>query len=348
MYQRIDYNYELPQELIASRPAKQRSGSRLLVMQAGCHHVKHDVFTHLANYLQPSDLLVFNNTKVIPARLFCHKIPSEGAGEILVERLLSDQVVLCQLKFNRAPKLGQHLLFDAASGAVEAKVCRRQGPFFELQFLTTEPLMDMIERLGVMPLPPYIHRAPDQQDERYQTVYAVHPGAVAAPTAGLHFDECILTALSAKGINSCQLTLHVGGGTFQPVRVDDIRQHTMHSEWCEIAPEAVAAVKQCKAEGGRVIAIGTTSARTLEAAAQAGELAVFTGETDIFIYPPYQFQVVDGLMTNFHMPQSTLLMLVCALAGRDPIMAAYAVAIAERYRFFSYGDAMLILPAANV
>lgn len=348
MHQRIDYNYELPQELIASRPAEQRSGSRLLVMQVGSCQARHDVFTHLTHYLQPSDLLIFNNTKVISARLCCRKIPGDGIGEALVERLLPEQVALCQLKFNRAPKLGQRLLFDSDSGSVEAEVWGRQGMFFKLRFLTTEQLPDMIERIGVMPLPPYIHRAPDQQDERYQTIYAVRPGAVAAPTAGLHFDEGGLAALSAQGINSCQLTLHVGGGTFQPVRVADIRQHNMHSEWCEISPEVVAAVKRCKAEGGRTIAVGTTSARTLEAAAQDGELKAFTGETDIFIYPPYRFRVIDGLITNFHMPQSTLLMLVCAFAGYDPIMAAYASAIEERYRFFSYGDAMLILPAAHV
>lgn len=340
MYQRLDYAYELPQELIASRPAATPTASRLLLMHLGAPELIHGRFSDLVQYLRPKDLLVFNNTKVIPARLLGHKIPSEGVIEALVERILPNGHFLCQLKFSRPPGIGQRLHFSG----VQAVVCRRCDDFFELQFVSDEPPLTLLERIGKIPLPPYIKRPADAGDWRYQTVYASKDGAVAAPTAGLHFDRELLNSLAAKGIGCCELTLHVGAGTFQAVRSTDIRQHRMHKEWCEVPADIAAAIARHRAAGGRVIAVGTTSARALETAVSYNKVVPFSGETDIFIYPPYRFRAIDGMITNFHMPESTLLMLVCAFAGCKPVLAAYAEAVARQYRFLSYGDAMLILP----
>lgn len=348
MYRLLDYDYELPEELIADRPTSERTGSRLLVMRANDYHFRHEGFGHIERYLRSGDLLVFNNTKVIPARLFCSKLPSGGSGEILVEKFLPGGLVLCQTKFNRPPKVGQVLLIHSDKGDFKARVGHRSGRFLAIQFELEQPPMEVIQRHGTVPLPPYIKRPADQGDSRYQTIYASRSGAVAAPTAGLHFDRTLLDLLADKGVDSCELTLHIGSATFQPVRVEDIRRHSMHREWCEISAEVVAKIKACRKRGNRVIAVGTTSIRALETAATNGGLKPWSGETDIFIYPPYEFQLVDAIITNFHMPVSTLLMLVCAFAGYDATMKAYGEALKQRYRFLSYGDAMLILPRDHV
>jgi len=349
MHKRLDYTYELPEELIAYRPAFKRRGSRLLVMEAGngCHF-RHERFGQILDYLRSDDLLVFNNTQVIPARIFCRKLPGGASGEILIEKFLPERRILCQLKFARSPRPGQRLLIESSQEALEAEVCGRQGRFFEIQFDSEDSPLSIVQRVGVMPLPPYIKRPADEQDDRYQTVYASRPGAVAAPTAGLHFDQDLLDTLASKGVNRCELTLHVASGTFQPVRVEDIRQHSMHGEWYEVSADVVASIKACRARKGRVIAVGTTSVRALESSVAEGGLQPCAGETNIFIYPPYDFQVVDGMITNFHMPSSSLLMLVCAFAGYEATMRAYADAVQKRYRFLSYCDAMPILPSTHV
>jgi S-adenosylmethionine:tRNA ribosyltransferase-isomerase len=335
---RTDFQYDLPSELIAQLPLDQRSASRLLCFDKQSGHLKDRKFSDLPGLLNPGDLLVFNNTEVIPARLFGNKA-SGGRVEILVERLLSQHECLAQVRASKSPKPGGNLILEDGS---ELLVLGRKESFFHLRAVTGD-LMDLLQGLGHMPLPPYITREDTQSDrDRYQTVYAETPGAVAAPTAGLHFDQTLLDQLKETGIQSAMVTLHVGAGTFQPVRVDNIEDHHMHAEWLEVPQSACDAIAATRTRGGRVIAVGTTAVRSLETAAQGGSLVPFSGDSRIFIYPPYQFRVVDAMITNFHLPESTLLMLVSAFAGREPTMAAYRHAVKQRYRFFSYGDAMLL------
>lgn len=339
-----DFFFELPESLIARYPLAERRASRLLVLEGPSGALSHRRFADLLDYVRPGDLMVFNDTRVIPARLFGRKATG-GQLEILVERVLDTQRVLAHVRASKSPKAGSSILID---GGGEAQVLGRQESLFELGF--SEPVLPLLERVGHMPLPPYIDRPDEGSDrERYQTVYAQRAGAVAAPTAGLHFDEAMLAALREQGVATAYVTLHVGAGTFQPVRVERIEDHHMHSEWLEVGQAVVDAVAECRARGGRVIAVGTTSVRSLETAARSGQLLPFAGETDIFIYPGKPFHVVDALVTNFHLPESTLLMLVSAFAGYRETMAAYAEAVREGYRFFSYGDAMFITrnPAAR-
>lgn len=333
------FKFDLPEELIASQPTAERSASRLLALDKRSGAVEHRQFGDLLRYLRPGDLLVFNNTRVIPARLWGEKA-SGGKVEVLVERVTGEHSALAHIRASKSPKPGSQLHF---AGGYSAEMVARHDALFELRF--NAPLLALLDEIGHMPLPPYIERDDTAQDrERYQTVYAERPGAVAAPTAGLHFDQPILARLAAAGVESAFVTLHVGAGTFQPVRVDEIIDHKMHSEWLEVSAAVVEKIAATRAAGGRIIAVGTTSVRSLESAAwkNNGKLAAYSGETDIFIYPGYRFNVIDGLLTNFHLPESTLIMLVSALAGREAILGAYQAAIAERYRFFSYGDAMFI------
>lgn len=342
---RTDFSFELPEQLIARFPQPERSASRLLRLNRHSGELSHHQFSDILDAIAPGDLLVFNNTRVIPARLFGQKA-SGGKVEVLVERLLDEQRFLAHVRASKAPKPGTMLLLE---NDAEVEMLQRQGELFELRVTGSEPVLAMLERLGHMPLPPYIDRPDSAADrERYQTVYNKKPGAVAAPTAGLHFDEPLLAALQAKGVEFAFVTLHVGAGTFQPVRVDNVLEHQMHAEYIEVPDEVVAAVKACKARGNKVIAVGTTSVRSLESAAQIAknngkELEAYNGDTRIFIYPGYQFAVVDALITNFHLPESTLIMLVSAFSSREFVMNAYQTAINEQYRFYSYGDAMLIL-----
>lgn len=339
--QRRDFSFDLPPELIAQQPPAERSASRLLCLEGDSGALADRAFRDLPGLLNPGDLLVFNDTRVIPARLFGHKA-SGGRVEVLVERVLDVRRVLAHVRASKSPKPGSRLRLE---GGIAAEMLGRRGELFELALRGTNgaPALELLEAHGHMPLPPYIERADASEDrERYQTVYARRRGAVAAPTAGLHFDENLLETLAAQGVESAFVTLHVGAGTFQPVRVDDIRRHRMHAEYVEVSADTVAAVQRTRAAGGRVLAVGTTSVRSLESAARGGELQPFAGDTDIFITPGYGFRVVDALITNFHLPESTLLMLVAAFAGYEHIMAAYAHAVAERYRFFSYGDAMFL------
>ena len=337
---RQDFHFDLPEELIAQFPAAERTASRLLMLEGADGAVRDLQFRDLPGLLRRGDLLVFNDTRVIPARLFGEKA-SGGKVEVLVERILDRQRVLAHVRASKSPKPGSWLTLE---GELEVEMLGRQGDLFELRFTGGE-VLDQLKRYGRMPLPPYIDRDAGGADaERYQTVYARREGAVAAPTAGLHFDETMLAQLAAQGIERAFVTLHVGAGTFQPVRVDDIREHVMHHEYLEVSAETCAAIAAARARGGRVVAVGTTVVRSLESAARRGELQPFQGETDIFIYPGYEFRVVDALVTNFHLPESTLLMLVSAFAGYDHVMAAYRHAVAQHYRFFSYGDAMFVLP----
>lgn len=336
-----DFDFDLPPELIAQTALPDRSASRLLVVQTdaeGVTRLADRAFADLTDYLRPNDLLVFNDTRVIKARFFGHKA-SGGKIEVLIERVLDSHTALAQVRASKTPGEGSQLRL---AEAFDVTVGPRDGQFFTLRF--PEPALDLIERYGRLPLPPYIAHDPDAYDEsRYQTVYARHPGAVAAPTAGLHFDEALFARLDAHGVKRAFLTLHVGAGTFQPVRTENIAEHKMHSEWYEISEDLAEAVRQARAGGGRIIAVGTTSLRALESAAtEDGQLHACSGDTDIFITPGYRFRIVDGLITNFHLPKSTLLMLVSALAGIEPIRTAYRHAVAQRYRFFSYGDAMLL------
>jgi S-adenosylmethionine:tRNA ribosyltransferase-isomerase len=334
-----DFNYELPKELIAQYPTKARTDSRLLQLNRATGEVTHKKFPDIIELLQPGDLLVFNNTKVIPARLSGQKATG-GKIEILVERLLDEQRLLAHIRSSKSPKPGAELLL---ADVIPVIVLGRHDDLFELQFDVSKTVLQWLEQYGHMPLPPYIERLDEHSDlDRYQTVYAKHQGAVAAPTAGLHFDQDILRQISEKGIESAYVTLHVGAGTFQSVRVDNILEHRMHSEWAEVSEATCAAIHATKARGGRVIAVGTTSVRSLETAASGGELKPFCGDTTIFIYPGYKFNVINGLLTNFHLPESTLIMLVAAFAGYDQTMDAYQQAVKNNYRFFSYGDAMVI------
>lgn len=335
-----DFSFQLPDELIARYPMPERSASRLLCLDKHTGKTSHRVFKQLLDLLNPGDLLVFNNTRVIPARVYGKKA-SGGKIEMLVERVLDEYSVHAHIRSSKSPKVGSELIFGDSDRAVKATMIARHGALFELVFEL--PVAKVLSDFGHMPLPPYITREDEISDrERYQTVYAQHPGAVAAPTAGLHFDEQLLQALLAKGVKFAYVTLHVGAGTFQPVKVEDVTSHVMHSEYLEVDQDVVDAVAATKAQGGRVIAVGTTSVRSLETAAKDGLLQPYSGDTQIFIYPGYSFKVVDALITNFHLPESTLIMLVSALAGKNNVLAAYAEAVAEKYRFFSYGDAMFI------
>ncbi len=336
--QLADFDFHLPPELIAQHPAAERSGSRLLDGTAALPVDR--VFRDLPALLQPGDLLVFNDTRVIKARLLGEK-PTGGAVEALVERVLPQHEVWAHLRASKSPKPGSTVRF---AGAFDAEVLGRAGPedsLFHLRF--PEDPLALLERHGHVPLPPYIEHADTADDaSRYQTVFAAKPGAVAAPTAALHFDGALLAALRARGIGSAAVTLHVGAGTFQPVRAERIAEHRMHSEWFEVGEATVAAIQATKAAGGRIVSVGTTTLRALESAARGGALAPYRGETDIFITPGFPFRVVDVLVTNFHLPRSTLLMLVSAFSGLDHIRALYRHAVESRYRFFSYGDAMLL------
>jgi S-adenosylmethionine:tRNA ribosyltransferase-isomerase len=349
-----DFDFELPPELIAQHPAAERTASRLLVVEAARGDarslpeavVHHETFADIEAHFTSGDVLVFNDTKVIKARLLGEK-DSGGKVELLVERVLPGHRVVGMLRASKTPKPDGVIHFrhplSPAQGVFSATFVGRHDDLFELQF-PGEPFA-LLERFGSVPLPPYIEHAADATDEqRYQTVYADKPGSVAAPTAGLHFDEALLARLGARGVVLARVTLHVGAGTFLPVRTQNIAEHKMHSEWYDIPSATVAAVQRAQAQGGRVTAVGTTSMRSLEAAAQFGKGQLVAGarETDIFITPGFQFQVVDRLVTNFHLPKSTLMMLVSAFAGHRQVMSAYRQAIAQRYRFFSYGDAMLL------
>ena len=338
-----DFRFELPPELIAQAPLPERSASRLLVVPPGDAPFQDRGIRELPDLLRTGDLLVFNDTRVIPARLFGTKATG-GRVEILIERLLPGNEARAQVGASKTPKPGARIALDAGG---EAEVLGRDEAFHHLRFHVDAPLEQWLVDAGRLPLPPYIERAPDSADaERYQTVFAREPGAVAAPTAGLHFDQALLDALRAKGIEFGHVTLHVGAGTFQPMRVDDVGDHVMHSEWLNVGAELVQQVRRTRARGGRVIAVGTTVVRSLESAMRDGELQPFAGETRIFIFPGYRIESVDALVTNFHLPESTLLMLVSAFAGRERILDAYAHAVDARYRFFSYGDAMLLFPNA--
>ncbi|MBI3570618.1 MAG: tRNA preQ1(34) S-adenosylmethionine ribosyltransferase-isomerase QueA [Gammaproteobacteria bacterium] len=365
-----DFNYSLPPELVAQYPASPRTASRLLHLDGASGVIRDLRFTDLPSLLQAGDLLVFNDTRVIPARLFGNK-NSGGRIEVLIERFHDAQRALAQIRSSKPPKPGQKLLLE---GDVSAVVQGRAGEFYEIVFDTELPAMEILDRIGHVPLPPYIDRADESADrERYQTVYARHRGAVAAPTAGLHFDEAMLKRLSEMGVESAFVTLHVGAGTFQPLRVNDVREHRMHAEYLSVPPSACDKIREylsvppsacdkisaAKKENRRVVAVGTTVVRALETAAQGranvaggrtpgvtaardGRVKPFEGETDIFIYPGYRFRIVDALLTNFHLPESTLLMLVCAFGGTEQVLGAYRHAVEQKYRFYSYGDAMFV------
>jgi len=339
-----DFQFDLPDELIARYPMPERSASRLLMLDGNTGDTRHGHFRDVLDLVNPGDLLVFNNTRVIPARMFGQKA-SGGKLEILVERILDDHSVLAHVRASKAPKPGTQILLD---NGFSAEMVARHDALFELHFAGDLPVLDILNQIGHIPLPPYIDRPDENSDkERYQTVYNQRPGAVAAPTAGLHFDEPLLAALREKGVDFAYVTLHVGAGTFQPVRVERIEDHQMHSEYAEVSADVVEKINAARARGNRVIAVGTTSVRSLETAAQASlkagkPLSPFFGDTSIFIYPGYQYQVVDALITNFHLPGSTLIMLVSAFSNRENILAAYQHAVEQRYRFFSYGDAMLV------
>ncbi|MCA2017831.1 tRNA preQ1(34) S-adenosylmethionine ribosyltransferase-isomerase QueA [Vibrio tritonius] len=341
-----DFSFELPDELIARYPKTERTASRLLQLNGNSGELTDGTFKNVLELVQPGDLLVFNNTRVIPARMFGRKA-SGGKLEVLVERMLDEHSILAHVRCSKPPKPGTEL-FLGENDEFQAEMVARHDALFEIRFTSATAVLDILNTIGHMPLPPYIDRPDEDADkERYQTVYNKKPGAVAAPTAGLHFDKPLLEQIKAKGVEFAYVTLHVGAGTFQPVRVDDVENHHMHSEYVEVPQEVVDAIKATRERGGRIIAVGTTSVRSLESAAQDAlkkgtELVPFFGDTEIFIYPGYEYQLVDCLITNFHLPESTLIMLVSAFAGYDHTMAAYHHAVAEKYRFFSYGDAMFI------
>lgn len=334
-----DFHFDLPEGLIAQTPVIQRADSRLLVLERETGERYDKQFRQFTDYLHAGDLLVINDTRVIPARLWGKK-ETGGQVEVLLERILQDNRILAHVRASKTPKVQSMLHFQ---DGISACVIGREGDLFVLEFITEQAVESILEQIGRIPLPPYIVHEPTRADiERYQTVYAKHAGAVAAPTAGLHFDEAVFEALRLKGVDIGTVTLHVGAGTFQPVRVDDIAEHKMHSERIEVTETLCRQVQTTRDQGGRVIAVGTTSMRCLETAGASGKLQVYRGETDIFITPGYQFKIVDSLLTNFHLSESTLMMLVCAFGGYDAVMAAYRHAIAEKYRFFSYGDAMFM------
>ena len=337
-----DFHFELPDELIARYPMEQRTASRLMHLNGQTGAVFHKQFTDIVDLIDAGDLLVFNNTRVIPARLLGQK-SSGGKVEVLIERVLDEHRVLAHVRANKSPKVGNILILEQE---IQAEMLARHDALFELKFLNPEPVLKLLEEYGHMPLPPYIDRPDEDSDkERYQTVYNQKPGAVAAPTAGLHFDQDILETLAKKGVNTAFVTLHVGAGTFQPVKVDNILEHKMHAEYAEVPQDVVDAIKHTKAAGKRVIAVGTTSVRSLESAAQAcknegKELNLSLTILKSLFTPGYQFQLVDAMLTNFHLPESTLIMLISAFAGQEHVMSAYQQAVSEEYRFFSYGDAM--------
>jgi S-adenosylmethionine:tRNA ribosyltransferase-isomerase len=338
-----DFDYELPDELIARHPPERRGASRLLCLDGATVALADRCVRDLEELLRPGDLLVCNNTRVIPARLHARKA-SGGQVELLIERIIAPQLALAHARASKPLRAGG-VLYLADGGRIHLE--GREEDLYRLRF--EAPVMAVLERCGRIPLPPYLRRPDEEADRaRYQTVYARQPGAVAAPTAGLHFDEALLAALQARGVQLGFLTLHVGAGTFQPVRVEQIETHRMHAEQVEVSAQLCRQITQTQAAGGRVVAVGTTVVRALEAAAVNGELAPMIGETRIFIYPGFRFRVVDVLFTNFHLPGSTLLMLVSAFAGREAVLRAYQHAVTQRYRFFSYGDAMLIQPAPGV
>ncbi|MDO6619528.1 MULTISPECIES: tRNA preQ1(34) S-adenosylmethionine ribosyltransferase-isomerase QueA [unclassified Shewanella] len=341
-----DFSFELPDELIARYPMAERNASRLLTLDGNSGELADKQFTDVLSKVNSGDLMVFNNTRVIPARLFGQKA-SGGKLEMLVERMLDDKRILAHVRCSKSPKVDSMIIVD---GGYKMKMLARHDALFELALEDDKTILEVLEEVGHMPLPPYIDRPDEDADkERYQTVYNQTPGAVAAPTAGLHFDDAMLEALKNKGVNIAFVTLHVGAGTFQPVRVDTIDEHVMHSEWAEVSQEVVDLIAQTKAAGKRVVAVGTTSVRSLESAAKAcgdDPLTEFKGDTDIFIYPGYQFKVIDAMVTNFHLPESTLIMLISAFSGYENVMKAYQHAIEHKYRFFSYGDAMFLTKKA--
>ncbi|HLW74672.1 MAG TPA: tRNA preQ1(34) S-adenosylmethionine ribosyltransferase-isomerase QueA [Gammaproteobacteria bacterium] len=335
---RSDFHYDLPPGLIAQHPLPERSASRLLYLDGATGAWTDRMFRELPSLLREGDLLVFNDTRVVPARLYGRK-QTGGAVEFLVERILDAHTALVHARASKPWRSGMRAMF---ADGVEAEVLGREGELLKVAFPDTT-LPEFLYAHGHVPLPPYIARDDEAEDlERYQTVYARVPGAVAAPTAGLHFDAAVLEALERGGVRSAYVTLHVGAGTFQPVREDDIRDHKMHSEYVEVGAEVCSAVAETRRRGGRVVAVGTTAVRSLESAAASGALEPMDRDTDIFIYPGYKFRVVDALVTNFHLPESTLLMLVAAFAGRERVLDAYRHAVEQGYRFFSYGDAMFV------
>lgn len=341
---RTDFTFTLPEDLIAQYPLPDRSASRLLVANPNTHEIMDASFKALATFLNPGDLLIFNDSRVIPARIYAQK-PSGGKVEILIERILPNEQALVHLGSNKPIKIHQEFILPDQSKAI---VFDRKDRFFILQFSKDQSLIARLRNIGHMPLPPYVKRKDEAMDqERYQTVYAQFEGSVAAPTAGLHFDEKILETLAKKNIQKTFVTLHVGAGTFAPVRAENIEDHVMHYEWAEITEETIAAIQSAKARGNRVIAVGTTSMRCLETAALSGMLKPFSGETNIFITPGFTFRVVDALITNFHFPESTLLMLVSAFAGTQFVRQVYQHAIQEKYRFYSYGDSSLLFKHEN-
>jgi len=334
-----EFAYQLPEELIAQIPLTERHASRLLCLNKHTGQLADKQFTDFVDLMDKGDLLIFNDTKVIPARLFGIKTTG-GKVEILIERMLDDQHVIAHVRASKSPKEGAIIKLD---GRFSCEVQGREGDLFRLEFTGETPVLEILGQIGHIPLPPYITRADDESDvSRYQSVFAKHAGAVAAPTASLHFDLAMLENFKSKGVTMSYVTLHVGSGTFQPVRVEDLSQHLMHKEYFSVPQETVHAVDKAKARGGRVIAIGTTAVRALESAARNGRLESGYGDTDLFITPGYQFKSVDAMLTNFHLPESTLLMLVAAFAGYQPVMNAYRHAINKSYRFFSYGDAMFL------
>ncbi|RKZ68094.1 MAG: tRNA preQ1(34) S-adenosylmethionine ribosyltransferase-isomerase QueA [Gammaproteobacteria bacterium] len=339
-----EFQYHLPRQLIAQKPCDIRSQSRLLHYTRKQQKISHLQFSDIVNLIHAEDLLVFNNTRVIPARMYGCK-ETGGKVEVLVERLINNQTCLAHIRASKTPKPGNKIILsdEAKNLAFTVTVEARDDDLFILSSDSSQTMAEIMENIGHMPLPPYISRDDTIEDfSRYQTVYAESPGAVAAPTAGLHFDQSLLETLESKGVNSAYVTLHVGAGTFQPVRSESIEDHKMHFEYLEVPQQTVDKCLQTRKNGGRIIAVGTTTVRSLETASQKGQLATYNGETDIFIYPGYQFKSVDALITNFHLPESTLLMLISAFAGKDEMMRCYAEAVAEEYRFFSYGDAMFI------
>lgn len=330
-----DFDFDLPNSLIAQYPSEKRTDSRLLVVQDDFINT---TFSQLGEFLKPKDLLILNDTKVIPARLFGRK-ESGGKVEILVERLINDFQALVMIKASRAPKIDSYIVLENDK---RVRVCDKDSGLYKLSF-GSNSILTLLNEIGHVPLPPYIERIDGKEDLiRYQTVYAKNDGAVAAPTAGLHFDEPLLSNLNSYGVNHAFVTLHVGAGTFQPVKVEDIKDHQMHSEYFEVCQETVDKIVTTKANGGRIVAVGTTAVRTLESIALQGKLSSAKGDTDIFIYPGFEFRLVDAMITNFHLPKSSLLMLVSAFIGIEKMFQIYQYAIEEKYRFFSYGDAMLL------
>ncbi len=335
-----DFNFSLPKDLIATHPLPQRTASRLLCVDGPTGTLVHRHFYEMLDLVEPGDLLVFNDTKVIPARLFGHKTTG-GQAEVLVERVIDHQHILAQVRVSKALRMGDHLIF---SESIQLEVIEKNGSFYLLRYHHDDrAILDVIEEIGHIPLPPYMQRQATASDrERYQTVYARHKGSVAAPTAGLHFDETLLNQLRAKKVDMGFLTLHIGAGTFTPVRVDNIDEHQMHAEYIDVSQALCEKIARAKAQGKRVIAVGTTCMRALETATQSGVTEPYAGETSIFIYPGYQFRCVDALITNLHLPCSSLLMLVCAFGGHSQVICAYREAVLQQYRFYSYGDAMWV------